>query len=45
MPAATELQIAVCIASLFERPQFPSSAPPPPRLMFTTSIWSACSVT
>jgi len=45
-PAATELQIASCNASPLVRPQFPSSGKPvPPRLMFATSISSACPVT
>src|SRR5438128_1705029 len=36
MPLATELQIAVCIASKFVWPQLLSFEPPPPRLMLAT---------
>src|SRR5438093_13126073 len=37
-PAATELQIARCTASLFARPQLPSSEPLPRRLMLATAM-------
>ena len=37
-PAATEPQIALCSASLFEFPQLPSSVPLPPRLILATTI-------
>src|SRR6266536_3289557 len=43
-PAATELQIAACMASPLLRPQFPSSEPLPPKLILATLMRSAAAL-
>src|SRR3989344_1186125 len=37
-PASRARQIALCSASLLDKPQLPSDRPPPPRLMLATVI-------